>query len=103
MSSSMRPAAAGARADLACIGRRWQSARGCCRAGQLGVGRVGACSCLAVGRARLVEEEVKPRRAADRDPEPKEITLSVPGHDLAQEHHRQDRDDQPDQLALQVT
>jgi hypothetical protein len=59
---------------------------------------------LAVGRARLVEEEGQAGDdGADRDPEPKEIPLSVPGHDLAEEHHREDLDDQTDELALQVT
>jgi hypothetical protein len=45
--------------------------------------------------ARLVPEEEGQAGddGADRDPEPKEIALSVPGHDLAQEHHREDRDD----------
>jgi hypothetical protein len=56
------------------------------------------------GRARLVEEEGQAGDdGADRDPEAKEIALSVPGHDLAEEHHREDRDDQTDELALQVT
>jgi hypothetical protein len=59
---------------------------------------------VAVGRARLVEEEGQAGDdGADRDPEPKEIDLSVPGHDLAEEHHREDLDDQTDELALQVT
>jgi hypothetical protein len=31
---------------------------------------------------------------ADRDLEPKEIALSAPGHDLAEEHRPEDRDDQ---------
>jgi hypothetical protein len=55
------------------------------------------------GPARPVPEEQGQAGddGADRDPEPKEIALSVPGHDLAQEHHREDRDDQTDELALQ--
>jgi hypothetical protein len=40
---------------------------------------------------------------ADRDSEAKKIPLSVPGHDVAEKHHRKDRDDQTDQLSLQVT
>jgi hypothetical protein len=47
--------------------------------------------------------QVKPGDdGADRNPEAKEIALSVPGHDLAEEHHREDRDDQTYELALQV-
>jgi hypothetical protein len=44
------------------------------------------------GRSPLVPEEEGQGGddGADPDPEPKEIALSVPGHDLAQEHHRQD-------------
>ena len=56
------------------------------------------------GRARLVEEEGQAGDdGADRDPEPREIALAVPGHDVAEEHHREDRNDQTDELALQVS
>jgi hypothetical protein len=59
---------------------------------------------LAVGRARLVRRKVKPAMTAPiATPKPKDIALSVPGHDVAEEHHRENRDDQTDELALQVT
>jgi hypothetical protein len=48
--------------------------------------------------------KVKPAMTAPiATPNPKEIAMSVPGHDLAEEHHREDRDDLTDELALQVT